>query len=82
MDHEVDVIHQNPLSNASPFHMLWLAAVVHGQLFFDGICNGDDLTVRTPVTDYEVVGDVAEPFQVQDANIATLLVLGSCYAGL
>jgi hypothetical protein len=44
------------------------------QPFLDGVGDGLDLAIGCPVTDDEVVGDVAQPAEIDDDEVLRLLV--------
>jgi hypothetical protein len=56
--------------------MLGLQAIGLAKLFFDGVGDRERLARGRAVADDEVVGEVAEPAEVQDQDVFRLLVDG------
>ncbi len=72
--HEVDVVHEDPLGRAATLDVVRTKPEIAAQSLFDALRDGEDLAVRSTVTDDEVVGDVALAAQVEDDELVGLLV--------
>lgn len=81
VDHEVDVIHQDPLAMGPPFNVFRFPSADPEQFFLDGVGYGDDLPVRGSMADDKMIGHVAETFEVEDAEILSLLIRCGVNAG-
>jgi hypothetical protein len=76
VNHEVDVVHQNPLGPQPSFDVGRLHPVASEEPFLDGVCDGQNLSVRRAVTDYEVIGNVAQAVEIKDDDVLRFSVAG------
>jgi len=77
MNHEVDVVHQNPLAPRPAFDVLGSQPECLSQSTFDLVGDRKDLSIGVAVADDEVVGDVADAVKIEDDQIFSLLASGS-----
>ena len=75
MDHEIEVIHQNPLGLGVTFHVLGRDARFF-QLLHDGIRYGLGVARRGSAANQEKVRKGADTLQVQKVQVHGLAVLG------
>jgi len=75
VDNEVDVVHQDPLSAPRALDVGRATRELALEPFLDRARDRGDLAVRGPVTNQEVIGDVAQAAQVEDDDLLRLLVL-------
>jgi len=81
MDHEIEVVHEDPLAGPLPFHVPRPAPVTLPQALLDGIGDGGGLAFGGAVTDDEGVGDVAQAAEIEDRDVLGFLVGGGLEAG-
>ena len=81
MDHEVEVVHEDPLAGPLPLHVPRLAPVRLPQALLDGVGDGGGLAFGGAVTDDEGVGDVAQAAEIEDRDVLGFLVGGGLEAG-
>ena len=80
MDHEIEVVHEDPLAGPLPFHMAGPPAVHLPEALLDGVGDGCGLSFGGTVADDEGVGDVAQAAQVEDDDVFGFLVGGGLEA--
>jgi len=81
MDHEIEVVHENPLAGALPLHVPRSAPVRLPQALLDGIGDGRGLAFGGAVADHEGIGDVAQAAEVEDRDVLGFLVGSGLQAG-
>ena len=81
MDHEIEVVHEDPLAGPLSFHMAGPPPVHLLEALLDGVGDGRGLTFGGAVTDDEGVGDVAQAAQVENDDVFGFLVVGGLEAG-
>lgn len=74
VDHEVHVVHQDPLSDAPALDVGWTPPELLAQPFLDGLGDGQDLSLGIAVAYDELIGDVAQTAEIQDQQVFGLLV--------
>jgi hypothetical protein len=57
---KIDIIDQDPLRSELAFDACWTQLGCLAQLILDVGRDGLDVSVRTPMTDDEVIGDIAQ----------------------
>jgi hypothetical protein len=72
VDHEIDVVHQDPVPDPAALHVIGLAAQTPAEALLDRVGDRHRLSFRAAVADDEVVGDVAEPAKVEDYDLFRL----------
>ena len=81
MDHEVEVVHEDPLARPLALDVARPAAVGLPEALLDGVGDGGGLTFGGSVTDDEGIGDVAEAAEVEDHDVFGFLVGSGLEAG-
>ena len=76
MDHEIDVVEKHPIAGALALDMSGLEPELLAQTLLDRLGDGNDLPVRSPVTDEEVVGEIAAAVKVENDGVFGLPVPG------
>ena len=74
VDHDVDEVHQDPVGDATAFDVLWLASAFFEHPFLDRIGDRQGLARSRPVTDDEIVGELAEAAEIENEYVFGLLV--------
>jgi len=81
MDHEIEVVHEDPLAGPLPFHVPRPSSVHLPEALLDGVGDGRGLAFGGTVTDDESVGDVAQAAEIEDRDVLGFLVGGGLEAG-
>jgi len=81
MDHEIEVVHEDPLAGPLSFHVARPAPVRLSQALLDGVGDGRGLAFGGAVTDDEGIGDVAQAAEIEDGDVLGFLVGGGLEAG-
>ena len=71
MDHEIPIVDQGPSPVAEPLHPRWANPAILLERFLDVLRQGDDLSVRAPGAEQEIIRVPGKLPDVQGADLAS-----------
>ena len=74
VDHEIDVVEQNPVAGALALDVAGGHAQLLGEPVLDLLGDGNHLAVGGAVTDDEVIGEIAPAVKIENDDFLGLLV--------